>query len=199
MNKDFCKRLALGGLIQGCFHNLNGNLQTLSFHLQLLYLKKAFISSEEISSHIDKAFLILQKIQKQVKGVLDRIKEEREGPWDLKEVLEEELLFWENFLPFKHKVNKEIKLLKSDLKVKIPLNLLRGILCNIAYEIFPSLKEETNLKFLLNKNPYPRIVIILNKNLEKEVKKRLQKLSRFFKNWVKLKIENTKISIDFYE
>ncbi|MCS7278915.1 MAG: hypothetical protein NZ530_02510 [Thermodesulfobacteriaceae bacterium] len=198
MEKDFCRRIALGGLIQGCFHNLNSTLQTLSFHLQFLKFKRGFLPSEEISDHIEKAFLILQKIQKQVKVALDRVREDGEGPWNLKEILEEELIFWENFLPFKHKVNKTIKVLGDKVEVKFPLNLLRGILCNIGFELFPYFEEETNLNFLLKNDPYPQIIFSFDKVLKKETLEKLKRLSEFFKNWINLKVEDTLIRIEFY-
>lgn len=197
MEKDLCRRIALGGLIQGCFHNLNGNLQTLSFHLQFLRFKKGFLASEEISNHIEKAFLTLQKIQKQVKATIEKIIEEKEGPWDLKEILEEEIIFWENFLPFKHKVNKKIEIHEKKVEVRMPLNLLKGILCNIAYEVFPSL-EEGNLIFLLKSKPFPQVVISFDKKLKEEVIHKLKILSKIFENLVELKIDETEISLSFY-
>jgi hypothetical protein len=42
-NFNFCKRIALGGLLQGYFHNLRGTLQGIFLELQLILMKKILI------------------------------------------------------------------------------------------------------------------------------------------------------------
>jgi hypothetical protein len=193
-NFNFCKRIALGGLLQGYFHNLRGTLQGIFLELQLILMKKNSDLDKEIYERINKALNLLQKLQNQIDTAFDEIYNEKTGPWDLKEFIEKEILFWEAFMPFKHKVKKEI-FEEEKVLIEIPYNLLKGLFCNICQEIFLNLKENTNLKIFIKKNK--RVEILWDKDLDKLVYENLKGLSYQLKNLADIKIDKRTLTFQF--
>jgi hypothetical protein len=191
---NFCKRIALGGLLQGYFHNLRGTLQGIFLELQLILMKKNSNLDKEIYERINKTLNLLQKLQNQIDTAFDEIYNEKTGPWDLKEFIEKEILFWEAFLPFKHKVKKEV-FEEDKVFIEIPYNLLKGLFCNICQEIFLNLKENTNLKIFIKKNK--RVEFIWDKDLDELVYKNLKVLSHQLKDLAEIKIDRRTLSFQF--
>jgi hypothetical protein len=193
-NFNFCKRIALGGLLQGYFHNLRGTLQGIFLELQLILMKKNSDLDKEIYERINKTLNLLQKLQNQIDTAFDEIYNEKTGPWDLKEFIEKEILFWEAFLPFKHKVKKEV-FEEEKVFIEIPYNLLKGLFCNICQEIFLNLKENTNLKIFIKKNK--RVEFLWDKDLDELVYKNLKVLSHQLKDLAEIKIDRRTLSFQF--
>jgi hypothetical protein len=193
-NFNFCKRIALGGLLQGYFHNLRGTLQGISLELQLILMKKESDLDKEIYERINKALNLLQKFQNQIDIAFDEIYNEKTGPWDLKEFIEKEILFWEAFMPFKHKVKKEV-FEEEKVFIEIPYNLLKGLFCNICQEIFLNLKENTNLKIFIKKNK--KVEFLWDKDLDELVYENLKALSYQLKNLADIKVDKRTLSFQF--
>jgi len=193
-NFNFCKRIALGGLLQGYFHNLRGTLQGIFLELQLILMKKNSNLDKEIYERINKTLNLLQKLQNQIDTAFDEIYNEKTGPWDLKEFIEKEILFWEAFLPFKHKVKKEV-FEEDKVFIEIPYNLLKGIFCNICQEIFLNLKENTNLKIFIKKNK--RVEFLWDKDLDELVYENLRALSHQLKDLAEIKVDRRTLSFQF--
>ena len=193
-NFNFCKRIALGGLLQGYFHNLRGTLQGIFLELQLILMKKNSNLDKEIYERINKTLNLLQKLQNQIDTAFDEIYNEKTGPWDLKEFIEKEILFWEAFLPFKHKVKKEV-FEEDKVFIEIPYNLLKGIFCNICQEIFLNLKENTNLKIFIKKNK--RVEFLWDKDLDELVYENLRALSHQLKDLAEIKVGRRTLSFQF--
>lgn len=194
MKDTLCKRTALGGLLQGYFHNLRGTLQSLSLELQMLLIKKKADCDQEIYERINKALLILQKLQNQIDTAFDEVYNENPGPWNLKNIIEKEILFWEAFLEFKHKVKKEI-IEEEKVLIEIPYNLLRGLFCNIAQELFLNLKENAQLKIFIKKDK--KIEFLWNENLNEKVYSTLKKLAEIFLPIAKIQVNSQSLSIQF--
>ena len=194
MKDTLCKRTALGGLLQGYFHNLRGTLQSLSLELQMLLIKKKADCDQEIYERINKALLILQKLQNQIDTAFDEVYNENPGPWNLKNIIEKEILFWEAFLEFKHKVKKEI-IEEEKVLIEIPYNLLRGLFCNIAQELFLNLKENAKLKIFIKKDK--KIEFLWNENLNEKVYSTLKKLAEIFLPIAKIQVNSQSLSIQF--
>jgi len=193
-NFNFCKRIALGGLLQGYFHNLRGTLQGIFLELQLILMKKNSNLDKEIYERINKTLNLLQKLQNQIDTAFDEIYNEKTGPWDLKEFIEKEILFWEAFLPFKHKVRKEI-FEEDKVFIEIPYNLLKGLFCNVCQEIFLNLKENTNLKIFIKNNR--KVEFLWDKDLDELVYKNLKVLSHQLKNLAEIKVDKRTLSFQF--
>lgn len=152
MNKELCRTLALGSLIRGYFHNLKGTLQSLSLQAQMLYMKKDYLLSPQGHPTIEKIIQLLEKLQKQLDIALEEANNDQRGPWDLKEIMEKEILFWEANLFFKHKIKKEIKEIEKVI-LALPLNEIRGTLCFVEEKLYPALKEGTTLQILIGAIP----------------------------------------------
>uniref|UniRef100_A0A7V4JPS6 Histidine kinase n=1 Tax=Thermodesulfobacterium geofontis TaxID=1295609 RepID=A0A7V4JPS6_9BACT len=193
-NFNFCKRIALGGLLQGYFHNLRGTLQGISLELQLILMKKDLDLNKEIYERVNKALNLLQKLQNQINTAFDEIYNEKTGPWDLKEIIEKEILFWEAFMPFKHKVKKEI-FEEEKVLIEVPYNLLKGLFCNICQEIFLNLKENTHLKIFIKKNK--RVEFLWDKDLDNLVYENLKDLSYQLKNLADIKVDKRTLTFQF--
>lgn len=194
--KEFCKRLALGGLIQGYFHNLRGTLQAISLQLQMLLFKKDPNCSQEVYQQIEKAFETLQKLQNQIEIAFEEAHNENRGPWDLRQLLEKEILFWEACLYFKHKIKKQIFAVEP-VQINYPINLLRGLLCNIAQELFPYLKEKTELKIFIENKKSPKIRFIWDYEIEENIYQRLLKLRECLKKLAKISVDKKSLVISF--
>ena len=194
MKEDFCKRIALGGLLQGYFHNLRGSLQGISLELQILLMKRDPNCTPEVYERINKAFALLQKLQNQIDTAFDDIYNENTGPWDLKKFIEKEILFWESFLVFKHKIKKEI-IEENRVLVKCPYNLLKGLFCNIGQELFLNLKEGTNLKIFIKKDK--KVEFIWDKEIDTTIYKNLEKLAQHLKDIATIKVSEKSLTIQF--
>ncbi len=193
---SLCRRIALGGLIQGYFHNIRGTVQGISLELQIILMKamKKIKSNQEFYDRINKAFRLLQKLQNQIDTAFDDIYNENKGPWNLKEVIKKEILFWEAFMPFKHKVKKEI-IEEGQSLVEIPYNLLRALFCNFCQEVFLNLKEGTNLKIFIKGEK--KVEFSWDKELNPAVYENLKKLSHTFKEIADIKVDKGLISFQF--
>lgn len=192
---SFCKRIALGGLLQGYFHNIRGTLQGIFLELQLILMKAQKDSdvNQEIQDRINKTISLLQKLQNQIDTALDDIYNENKGPWDLRDIIEKEILFWEAFMPFKHKVKKEI-IEEEKCFVEVPYNLLMALFCNFCKEIFLNLKEGTELKiFIKNK----KVDFTWDKDLDFTIYENLKKLSQVFRELVDVEIDKRVLSFHF--
>ena len=194
MKEDFCKRIALGGLLQGYFHNLRGSLQGISLELQILLMKRDPNCTPEVYERINKAFALLQKLQNQIDTAFDDIYNENTGPWDLKKFIEKEILFWEGFLVFKHKIKKEI-IEENRVLVKCPYNLLKGLFCNIGQELFLNLKEGTNLKIFIKKDK--KVEFMWDKEIDTTIYKNLEKLAQHLKDIATIKVSEKSLTIQF--
>ncbi len=148
MDERLCRTLALGSLVRGYFHNLKGTLQNLSLQLQLLSMKREQFLSSQAQTHVEKALAFMQRLQDQLEVALGDINNEDRGPWDLREIMEKELLFWEANLFFKHKVKKELQELQKVI-LSIPLNELKGILCLLGEKLYPAFCEGAYVKILI--------------------------------------------------
>ncbi|MCD6489873.1 MAG: hypothetical protein J7K20_04005 [Thermodesulfobacterium sp.] len=192
----FCRRIALGGLLQGYFHNLRGTIQGISLELQMLLMKKENCENPEAYEKVNKAFTLLQKLQNQIDTAFDDIYNEKTGPWDLKKFVEKEILFWEAFLPFKHKVKKEI-IEEEKVFVELPYNLLRGLFCNLCQELFLNLKENTTLKIFIKKDK--RVEFFWDKEIDSSVYENVKKLAQIFKKLANIVVDKGFLSIQFFK
>lgn len=195
MNPELCQTLALGALVKGYFHNLKGTLQALSLQLQILHMKRDSFLNPQAQQTLEKALQALQKLQTQLDLALGDIGNDAQGPWDLREIMEKELLFWEANLFFKHKVTKEI-VAENDVKVFIPLNKLRGALCLIEEKLYPSIPEGSHLKIIISKMPSPRIIFYTSSPLSDETLKNLAELANYI-TLFDLKISPQEITLIF--
>ena len=152
MDRDFCRKAILGAFVQGYFHNLRGSLQSLSLPLQRLMLNPSKYLTEEGLTLFQKMLSALDKLNNQLNVALADLTKEDEGPWDLFEVMQKEMLFWEADLRFKHKIKKEV-LEKSKAMVKLPYNILLGILCLVEAELYQALNEGSELKIVISSEP----------------------------------------------
>ncbi|MCS7149698.1 MAG: hypothetical protein N2Z40_04755 [Caldimicrobium sp.] len=197
MDKDLCRTLALGSLIRGYFHNLKGTLQSLSLQLQILYMKKDQLVDAKGHTYLEKALSFLQKLQTQLDVALEDANNNATGPWDLREIMEKELIFWEANLFFKHKTSKEI-LENKKAQVNIPISELKGYLCLVGEILYPNIKENTNLKIVIDESPKPVIVFQLDQDLEDEICQRLKNLSPLLEPKLHLEIDQRRLAIYFH-
>jgi len=140
MDKDFCRKAILGAFVQGYFHNLRGSLQGVYLPLQRIMLNPSKYLTEEGLALFQKMMSSLDKLNNQLNIALADLICEDEGPWDLFEVMQKEMLFWEADLRFKHKIKKEV-IEKSKTTVKLPYNLLLGLLCLVEAGALSSFKR----------------------------------------------------------
>lgn len=195
MHKEICKTLALGSLIRGYFHNLKGTLQSLSLQTQILYMKKDLLISPQAHPTLEKIIQLLEKLQKQIDVALDEASNEDQGPWDLKDIMERELLFWEANLSFKHKVKKEI-IEAEKTHLSYPLNEIRGILCFLEEKLYPSLKEGSELRIVVG-NPSFGLSFEITPPLEEETLSPFHNLKEYIDALADLEITPSKISLQF--
>jgi len=196
IEKDFCRTLALGSLVRGYFHNLKGTLQNLSFQLQLLYLKKETYLSPQAQPYLEKALQFLQKLENQLNVALEDLQNEDQGPWDLKEIMERELLFWEANLFFKHKVKKEV-LEKNKVFINLPLRELKGLLCLLEERLYPLYKEGSSLKIILGEEERPNLIFETDSPFSEEELSQIKALSPYFEPYALLKVSPERIELEF--
>ncbi len=195
-DKELCRTLALGSLVRGYFHNLRGTLQGLSFQLQILYMKKETLLSPSAHPNIEKAVQLLQKLQNQLESALEDLENDNTGPWNLKEIMEKELLFWEANLFFKHKVKKEI-FEEKEVLIGLSLNTLKGLLCLLEERLYPFCKEGSTLRIIIGKEGKKALTFEFSEALDEENLKRIEKLSPYFSPYATLKVSPLKIEIEF--
>ncbi|PMP61729.1 MAG: hypothetical protein C0197_05310 [Caldimicrobium thiodismutans] len=194
--KELCKTLALGSLVRGYFHNLRGTLQGLSFQLQILYMKKDTLLSPSAHSNIEKAMELLQKLQNQLEVALEDLNNTNQGPWNLREIMEKELLFWEANLFFKHKIKKEIYE-EREVLITLPLNELKGMLCLLEEKLYFSLKEGTYLRIIIGESGKRALTFEMNEPLEEEILQKLANLSGYLQPYASLSLSPTKVELEF--
>ncbi len=195
MNREVCRTLALGSLLRGYFHNLKGTLQSLSLQAQLLYMKKDLLVSPQAHPNLEKMLQLLEKLQKQIDVALDEVNNEETGPWDLKELMERELLFWEANLFFKHKVKKEIKEIEKVL-LSLSLNEIRGLLCLVEERLYPSIKEGASLQILIGPSPNT-LTFEIDEPIAEETTSSLLELKPYLEPLVTLEVSPNYISLQF--
>lgn len=195
-DKELCRTLALGSLVRGYFHNLRGTLHALSLQLQILHMKKETLLSPSAHPNIEKAIQLLLKIQNQLESALEDLENANPGPWNLKEIMEKELLFWEANLFFKHKVKKEISENK-EVFLTLPLNELKGLLCLLEERLYSLCKEGSTLKIIIGEEGGKTLTFEFSEALDEENLKKLEKLSPYLSPWATLKVSPSKIKLDF--
>lgn len=120
-----CRDSTLGSLVKGVVHNLNGSLQILSLHMELLQRSLMQERTPPVSMIQEKVAQCLgqmDKLRALIDGLMQRgLREEQEGPVPvhLNQLLEEELSLLYHNLFFKH----HIKTIKSFAH---PLPALKG-------------------------------------------------------------------------
>lgn len=196
IEKELCRTLALGSLVRGYFHNLRGTLQNLSFQLQLLYLKKETYLSPQARPYLEKALEFLQKLENQLNVALEDLQNENPGPWDLKEIMEKELLFWEANLFFKHKVKKEV-LEKNKVLINLPLRELKGLLCLLEERLYSLYKEGSSLKIILGEEGRPNLIFETDSPLSEEELSQIKSLSPYFEPYALLRVSPERIELEF--
>lgn len=195
-DKELCRTLALGSLVRGYFHNLRGTLQGLSFQIQILYMKKETLLCPSAHPNIEKALQLLQKLQNQLESALEDLENDNTGPWNLKEIMERELLFWEANLFFKHKVKKEI-FEEKEVLLTLPLNELKGLLCLLEERLYPLCKEGSTLKIIIGEEGKKTLTFEFSEALDEENLKKLEKLSPYFSPYANLKVSPSRIELEF--
>ncbi|QER42320.1 hypothetical protein F1847_06025 [Thermodesulfobacterium sp. TA1] len=108
--------------------------------VQILLMKKASLTQEELTQRLEKVFNQLKKLNQRLEIAYSDLNDDSLSSWDLKILIEEALAFWEADLTFKHNVAKEI-LEEKKGEVKFPNNLIRGFFCGLGELLFLSLKE----------------------------------------------------------
>ncbi len=122
---DRYRNSILGSLVKGIVHNLNGALQVLSLHLELLQRalhQERAAQPTSIQDKVSQCLGQLDKLRAMIDGLMQRgIREEQEspGPIQLNQLLEEELALLHHNLFFKH----HIKTVKSFCN---PLPVVQG-------------------------------------------------------------------------
>ncbi len=133
---DFCRKLALGSLLQGHFHNLRGIVQKLSLRVETLL----YTAPEDIKKDLQALLNTVFSLENYIESAISSVINDNPGPWNLKQLLSQELTFWQGDLNFKHNIKKEL-VAKEEVWVSAPYFLVRGILCWICQELIPRLKK----------------------------------------------------------
>jgi len=193
MDRDFCRKAILGAFVQGYFHNLRGSLQGVYLPIQRIMLNPSKYLTQEGLAIFQKIVFSLDKHNNQLNIALGELTCEEEGPWDLYEVMQKEMLFWEADLRFKHKVSKQI-IESSKAMVKIPYNILLGILCLVESELYQALKDGEELTITVSSEPNPCLTF----SWKEEAKfKNLEKIGELIKPYATIKHEGTSIILCF--
>ncbi len=164
-NYSILREAALGMLFKGYLHNLRGPVQAMLMQIELF---EARLRNLELGKEaLEVITQLCDRLKKQVYRQIDllaaaetEMENTSEGPWDLREALRKELVFWEAELSFKHKVEKEFEE-GPEVRVKMPLNRLRAGLCALFFTIIFLLAEkEGRLKLSVEPSVEgPRVVL----------------------------------------
>ena len=143
----------LGALVKGVVHNLNGTLQVLSLHMELLQraaIQEGPASFPLIQEKIAQCLGQVEKLRSMVDGLMQRgMREEEEGPSliQLNHLLEEELRLLHHNLFFKHQI-------QTRKSFASPLPPIKGHYCdfsiglgNLIHNAVEAM-EETSMKEL---------------------------------------------------
>lgn len=195
MDEKLCRTLALGSLVRGYFHNLRGTIQNLSLQLQLLHMKRDQLLAPPAQGFVEKALTFLQRLQDQIEIALADINNEDTGPWDLREIMEKELIFWEANLFFKHKVKKEL-LEKRKVLLELPLNELRGVLCLLGEHLYSAFKEGAQVRILIGE-PERGLTFETDLSLEEGSLAQLSSLIPHFTPYAELSVSPERITLLF--
>jgi hypothetical protein len=193
MDKDFCRKAILGAFVQGYFHNLRGSLQGVYLPLQRIMLNPSKYLTEEGLALFQKMMSSLDKLNNQLNIALADLTCEDEGPWDLFEVMQKEMLFWEADLRFKHKIKKEV-IEKSKATVKLPYNILLGILCLVEAELYQALNEGSELKIAISSEPNPCVTFSWSGSLNLQ---NLEKVAELIKPYATVKEDENSLTLCF--
>jgi len=158
-------------LFRAIFIIFAGRSKGVYLPLQRIMLNPSKYLTEEGLALFQKMMSSLDKLNNQLNIALADLTCEDEGPWDLFEVMHKEMLFWEADLRFKHKIKKEV-IEKSKATVKLPYNILLGILCLVEAELYHALNEGSELKIAISSEPNPCVTFswsgsLYLQNLEK--------------------------------
>lgn len=146
MREELCRKIALGSLVQGHFHNLKGILQNIFIEFYPL-LKAQNSFPEPLYQKVKKIYQLFSELNRYLSTAIEDVKREEEGPWNLRELIEDEIRFYRGDFNFKHKVKVEI-IEEEECLLKIPWFLIRGLMCEIGQKLFLELEEE-ELKIVL--------------------------------------------------
>ncbi len=193
MDRDFCRKAILGAFVQGYFHNLRGSLQGVYLPLQRIMLNPSKYLTEEGLALFQKMLSALDKHNNQLNVALAELNNEDEGPWDLFEIMQKEILFWESDLRFKHKIKKEV-IETSKAKVKLPYNILLGILCLIEAELYQALNEGSELKIVISAEPNSCLTFNWSGSL---ILQNLEKITELIKPYATLKKDENSLLLCF--
>ncbi len=200
MVKEFCRKAILGAFVQGYFHNLRGTLQGLFLPLQRVQLNPSKYLTPEGMALFEKLWASTEKLNRQLTIALEEIENASEGPWDLYEIMNRELLFWEADLRFKHKVKKTLTK-AADVKVRMPYNLLLGTLCLVEAELYQRLPEGTELEIKVGTNGSPCITFSWQEVLPAEIFQPLEeamtKVSSLISSFASLKLDLQSVTLCF--
>ncbi len=159
-------------------------------------MKKDTLLSPSAHSNIEKAMQLLQKLQNQLEVALEDLNNTNQGPWNLREIMEKELLFWEANLFFKHKIKKEIYE-EREVLITLPLNELKGMLCLLEEKLYFSLKEGTYLRIIIGEGGKRALTFEMNEPLEEEILQKLANLSGYLQPYASLSLSSTKVELKF--
>ncbi len=142
IHSNLLRKAALGCLFKGYLHNLRGPLQALLMQIEILESKLTLVEdpaglSEGVGRLKKQVFQLVELLA----AAEEDLGREDQGPWNLREIVEKELLFWQAELDFKHKVEKEIDL-PENLRVKMPYNRLRAGFCALFFGMVSGLAEK---------------------------------------------------------
>lgn len=188
---SICRKLALGSLLQGHFHNLKGLLQNIFIEFYPL-LKSETLIPRELYQKIEKIYFLLNELNTYLSVATEDVKKEDEGPWNIKHLLEEEILFWKADLNFKHKVKVEI-LEEETCLVKIPWFLIKGMMCSLGQNLLLNLKDDT-LKIVINSK---EIIFHWKTHLEEEKILILKSILEFYQTFIDFLVQPTNLKLVF--
>ncbi len=201
--EEFKRELALGLLFKGYLHNLRGPVQALLMQLELLQTKLATLEVPEDLKTLLEDFY--EKTRRHINRLVDllsaaesEVQNDSPGPWKLKELLEREKAFWEGNLEFKHKVKKRLVCEDENVKVEVPLNVLRAALLSVFYSLVPKLvEEEGELSIFVEKSQEGPVVRFLTKPAVKAEEEFVKMAERVLSPYAVVKTEPEGLTISF--
>ncbi len=171
---DLCQKILIGSFVEGYFHNLRGLLQNLSLHLQKILFQEADKCPPGILNDIKSAFATFEKLSLQINLLFEELEADDQGPWNLKKIVEEQMIIWNSCLNFKHFIKKEISI-PENIKISMPLKTLKGFLCFLFLEIFSKIEKGGTLKITANFEKFPYLEAEWNPPLPRDLTEKISK------------------------
>jgi signal transduction histidine kinase len=143
-------RSALGTLVKGIVHNLNGSLQILSMQLELLqgtFSGQGGSLTASAQGKLERCFGQIEKVRSLLEILSRRGSEEGPRTLNVNELIEEELSFLRNNLFFKHEVEVKTTLGANLPRLKADAADLRNGLFNLYLNAVEAM-EKTSRKEL---------------------------------------------------